>query len=437
MLIRKAIFIFFLFACLVTAPISAEVLCGPGGGEHDTQKYKGQVPKDFQVYGLLDALNRLDASANNKYLESGFERVKEKAQSVQEWYTKRNIKIPEVECVLGQQAQRFIDSLLAKQQAQAQAELLSEADTEEPVYRQWLNESFPDKDAMMAQCVPSRANTVGELNDALVCLNALANTANEEFQEFQGEYFRRFIVTPQRKAEIPSVASSFSSNYNQLWDVVQARIESWKPPAIAQRCFNDVCLGDPISKHAHKLVPVNRTDVEEQAEIIQQQSPMLDAVLSANEKLTRSESLELAAYQALRGGVLDERSLSLMRRDDESFCNGKVYVGKISDGQNTTIVKVGSLIGTSGEPIIGIRALWRNFYDVPRSGPGLEQFEQAVKDRYSDDSIDRFDATSSIRINSNMGPFVQVRFELSSLNYEHYVVPAKASFCGQPKELSW
>lgn len=420
----------------VAAPASAQVLCGPGGGDHDAQKYKGQVPKDYQVYGLLDALNRLDASAENKYLESGFERVKDKAQSVREWYAKRNITIPEAECVLGQQAQRFIDSLLAKQQAQAQADLYAEAETEEPKYRQWLNESFPDKDAMMAQCVPSPANTVDELNDALRCLNRLASTANEKFQDYQSEYFSRFIITPQRKSEIPSAVRTFNDNYNQLWDVVQTRIKNWEPPAIAERCFDDICLGDPISEHAHRLAPVDRSDVESQAEIIQQQSPVLDAVLSSNEKLSKAEMLELSAYQVLRGGVIDQRALSLMLKDDQSFCNGKVYVGQINDGEATTFVKVGSMIGAAGEPIIGIRSLWRNFYDVPQTGPGYKQFEKAVQDRY-DDGYDHREPTSSIDIQRNMGPFVRLEFKLSRINYDDYVVPAKASFCGEPKELTW
>jgi len=437
MIIRKASCYVFMLACLATGSLSAEVLCGPGGGEHDVQKYKGQVPKDYQVYGLLDTLNWFDASVNNKYLEKRFEGVKEKARSVQDWYAKRGITIPEAECVLGQQGQKVIDGLLAKQGAQTQKMNLAEAEAEEPKYRRWLNSSFPSRDAMVSECIPDRANTEKELSDAHACLNGLARQANKEFRDYQDPHSRSFILTDRRKREINSAASSFSNNFDQLRNLVSERIENWEPPAIAERCFDDICLGDPISIHADKLVPIDRKHLDQQADFVKRLTPGLDNILTSSDVLSEAEMLQMLSYQAFRGGVIDRRGLNLMLREETPLCDGKTYSGSIEDGDKVTYVTVGALNNQAGEPIIGIRSLWRNLYDVPRTGPGFDQFEAAIQKRYSDDSMDRFDDTSSITINRNMGPFVQLKFGLSSVNYDHYVEPAKSSFCGQPKELTW
>jgi len=378
-------------ALLLLLPIStqATTLCSPNGEPHDTAKYKDKIPKDYIAYGLLDLLNRLDLSPENKWIEKSIERARDKAAEAQSFYAKRGIQIAEAECVLGQEGQRQIEAILTASDQLEAAELASQVEADQPKFKAWISERFPSEDSLRSACVPERATSVSDWEQAQGCIDRYTQTAAEAYRHFKND-FVPFVVTDDRVSQFDNAVNAYNASNKRITADLKTRIANFTPPEFPELCMEGICLGDPISKHKDRF---------------QSTSP---------------------------------REIDDMIQDGRTFCDGGIHRALVSVSGTEDLVRVHirALMNTDGEPYIGIGSIARRVYDAPRYGHLHERFVEQVQ-KHFDDGYDRRSPDNHIDINPNMGPYVKVAIDPSTNERTHFVEPAKTSFCGSLEPITW
>lgn len=378
---------FVVIALFISMSAKAEVLCGPNGNPHDTAKYDDKIPKDYLAYGLLDTLNHLNFSPDNKWIESSVERAQTKAREVQAFYAKRGIEIAEAECVLGQEGQNQINEFLA---AAAQLEQDSENEQireEQPKFNRWIVESFPTEQEIRSECVPGTATNLAAWKDAKQCVLRVTSRASEDYTNFLNDTVP-FVITADRRSRLEATVEEYNQAEARILSDLDNKIQNFAPPPIPELCMKEICLGDPILKHADRFESVSRADIKQ------------------------------------------------MIGDGRTFCDGGIFNAHVSNVEDPMRVRMQAMLNPQGNSYIGVSSIKRRIADAPRNGHLHEEFVKQVSNHFNE-IYDRLSPDSHLDISRNMGPFVAVEVKASSHERAHFIKPAKTSFCGELEPISW
>lgn len=378
---------FVVIALFLPISVKAAVLCGPNGNPHDTAKYEDKVPKDYIAYGLLDLLNRLNFAPDNKWIESSIEQARTKAAEVQAFYAKRDIRIAEADCVLGQEGQNQINEFLSAAGKLKQDNLNAQIQREQPKFDKWIAESFPSEQEIRSECVPSRATTLSVWEDAKQCVLRVTDRASNDYTNFHNDSVP-FVITPERRSKVETTVAEYNQYEARILAELDNSIKNFVPPPFPELCMKGICLGDPVLKHADRFESVSRADIQR------------------------------------------------IINDGRTFCDAGIFRAIVSDAEATLKIRMQAMLSPEGNAYVGVSSIKRRFADAPQHGHLYDEFVKQVESHFNE-VYDRRSPDNHLDIHANMGPFVRVSLDASSNERAHFIEPARTSFCKELQQISW